>query len=260
MYSLLQKVTFNPANDHLVFAGDIINKGPDSIGVVELAMKYGASCVRGNHEDRILRLRESMGVDERITTSEDDDDDDDDDEDDDDEAGDENGEVAAAETGDDEGSSGKEDKNGKKDKKKVKEKKKDKKKDKDKKDKKGKKKDKKGKKGKKDKKQKKDKKGKKGKKGDKSGKEARERHLASILTPSQAHWLSSLPLTLRVGQVKGMGEVIVVHAGLIPGIEVEKQDPWTVMNMRSIDKSEVSDTTKGEMWAGVCPPNLSIHL
>lgn len=40
--------------DHLVLAGDMVNKGPDSAGVVALAMRVGATAVRGNHEDRVL--------------------------------------------------------------------------------------------------------------------------------------------------------------------------------------------------------------
>lgn len=63
MEALLEKVAFLPENDHLIFVGDMINKGPDSVGVVELARKYGASAVRGNHEDRILKIRRKMDLD-----------------------------------------------------------------------------------------------------------------------------------------------------------------------------------------------------
>ena len=49
---LLDKVQFDKKHDHLIFAGDMISKGPDSRGVVDLAMKLGATGVRGNHEDR----------------------------------------------------------------------------------------------------------------------------------------------------------------------------------------------------------------
>lgn len=52
---LLDKVEFNKnSNDHLILTGDLINKGPDSTGVVQLAMGLGASAVRGNNEDRVL--------------------------------------------------------------------------------------------------------------------------------------------------------------------------------------------------------------
>ncbi|KAB5528980.1 Metallo-dependent phosphatase-like protein, partial [Coniochaeta sp. 2T2.1] len=51
---LLEKLSFNQETDHLIFAGDMVSKGPDSAGVVQLAMDLGASAVRGNHEDRVL--------------------------------------------------------------------------------------------------------------------------------------------------------------------------------------------------------------
>jgi predicted phosphodiesterase/translation initiation factor 1 (eIF-1/SUI1) len=54
--ALLKKAKFNPVHDHLVAAGDVVTKGPDSPGVVDLLRKYGASCVRGNHDDEILAI------------------------------------------------------------------------------------------------------------------------------------------------------------------------------------------------------------
>lgn len=52
---LLEKVGFNKNNgDHLILAGDITNKGPDSPGVIDLAIKLGASAVRGNHDNAVL--------------------------------------------------------------------------------------------------------------------------------------------------------------------------------------------------------------
>ncbi|QSS58442.1 serine/threonine phosphatase [Histoplasma capsulatum] len=56
--TLLQNVNFDPGQgDHLIFTGDLIAKGPKSTGVVDLARKFHASCVRGNHEDRVLLTR-----------------------------------------------------------------------------------------------------------------------------------------------------------------------------------------------------------
>ncbi len=43
------------AGDRLVFVGDLVAKGPDSAGVVELAREHGALCVRGNHDEAVLR-------------------------------------------------------------------------------------------------------------------------------------------------------------------------------------------------------------
>lgn len=52
---LLEKAEYKAGEDHVVLLGDMISKGPDSIGVLEYAMAINASCVRGNHEDEILR-------------------------------------------------------------------------------------------------------------------------------------------------------------------------------------------------------------
>lgn len=52
---LLKKIDFKKRKDHLVFLGDMITKGHDSVGVIEYAMSINASCVRGNHEDAVLK-------------------------------------------------------------------------------------------------------------------------------------------------------------------------------------------------------------
>ena len=43
--------------DRLVLAGDLVAKGPDSQGVVQLAREEGAVAVAGNHDDHVLRVR-----------------------------------------------------------------------------------------------------------------------------------------------------------------------------------------------------------
>ena len=43
--------------ERLVFAGDMIAKGPDSAGVLQLAREAGALAVIGNHDDRVLLAR-----------------------------------------------------------------------------------------------------------------------------------------------------------------------------------------------------------
>jgi hypothetical protein len=50
-----------------------------------------------------------------------------------------------------------------------------------------------------------------------------------------------------------MGPVVVVHAGLVPDVELEKQDPSSVMTMRTIDlETHVpSPKKKGMNWAKV---------
>ncbi|CAK7232546.1 hypothetical protein SCUCBS95973_008294 [Sporothrix curviconia] len=57
---LLDKIDFEVGLDHLVLVGDLVNKGLDSAGVVQLAMEVGASAVRGNHEDRVLVAYEAL--------------------------------------------------------------------------------------------------------------------------------------------------------------------------------------------------------
>lgn len=51
---LLAKLHYNSNNDNLVFAGDLVNKGPDSVGVLELYCSLHAYAVRGNHDDAAL--------------------------------------------------------------------------------------------------------------------------------------------------------------------------------------------------------------
>lgn len=163
---LLKKVEFSTADgDHLIFTGDIINKGPDSAGVVDLARELGASCVRGNHEDRILLLRHEMVTMNTLLT------------------GDEKN-VKLHEP---------------------------------------------------------------------SEKEAKERTLARSLSDEQARWLDACPVILEVGFITGMGRVVVVHAGLVPGVELEKQDPLTVMTMRTIDLDThvPNPSAEGMNWAKV---------
>jgi hypothetical protein len=61
--ALLSKADYSAARgDHVIFTGDMISKGPDSAGVVALAMEMGASGVRGNHEDRVLLAYENMNT------------------------------------------------------------------------------------------------------------------------------------------------------------------------------------------------------
>lgn len=149
MDQLLEKASFNSSTDHLVFTGDLINRGPDSTGVVDLARNYSASCVRGNNEDHVLLLRHAM---------------------------------AEPNTLDDVSSENPED--------------------------------------------------------DKTNplsKTSIARRLARQLNDEQAQWLDACPVILKVGQITGMGEVVVVHGGLIPGLEIEQQDPVTVINLRTID-------------------------
>lgn len=51
---LLKKCRFRQGSDALVLVGDLVNKGPDSAGVVATARRLGALSVRGNHDDAAL--------------------------------------------------------------------------------------------------------------------------------------------------------------------------------------------------------------
>jgi len=150
LQKLLKKINFDNKNgDHLIFTGDLINKGPDSPGVVQLAMDLGASAVRGNHEDRALLLYATE----------------------------------------------KSNSNSKYPKDKL----------------------------------------------EKTVEDSLA--VARSLTDAQREWLSSLPVILRIGRIPGSGfspapwnagDILVVHGGLVPSLPVHKQDPWGVMNMRSL--------------------------
>jgi hypothetical protein len=81
------------------------------------------------------------------------------------------------------------------------------------------------------------------------------------LSTSQLDWLAALPLILRVklppNLTSSFGDtLIVVHAGLVPGIPLEAQDPHAIMHMRSLlrtpdDESEFkpAETFGEEGWA-----------
>jgi hypothetical protein len=65
--ALLEKINYRPSKgipfirqmvlciqDHVVFLGDLVSKGPHSLKVVQLAMNMNASCVIGNHDYKLL--------------------------------------------------------------------------------------------------------------------------------------------------------------------------------------------------------------
>lgn len=177
---LLAKLEFDKKRDALVFTGDLVNKGPDSAGVVQLAMELGAYSVRGNHEDRVLLHHAAINAPPFVADTD--------------------TAIAALEKfqikdddkdvpGKDRATAQKEYHEGE----------------------------------------------------DKLSKgDQRAREVAQSLSPEQVKWLSELPLILRVGAVpRGTDkptfeDLLVVHAGLVPNVSLEDQDPWAVMNMRTI--------------------------
>ena len=152
---LLKKVKFDKKHDHLVLTGDMIAKGPDSPGVISLVEKLGASCVRGNWEDKVLlSIAESEAPHLDILP------------------------------GPDEASDRKEDFLDE---------------------------------------------------ASHSHGDYKLRKLAKSFSKHQIAYLQQCPVILRVGNVPNLGEFAAVHAGLVPDISLEDQDPFHVMNMRTID-------------------------
>ena len=56
--ALLDRVAF-AGGDRLIFVGDLVARGPDSLGVLDVARRTGAVVVRGNHEQKLLDWRRS---------------------------------------------------------------------------------------------------------------------------------------------------------------------------------------------------------
>ncbi len=55
---LLDTLDFSPSRDTLYFLGDLVNRGPDSAGVLRRLMDYGgaAHCLLGNHDLNLLAV------------------------------------------------------------------------------------------------------------------------------------------------------------------------------------------------------------
>ena len=52
---LLEAVRFDPAADAIHPVGDLVNRGPDSLGVLRLLKELGAGGVLGNHDMHLVR-------------------------------------------------------------------------------------------------------------------------------------------------------------------------------------------------------------
>lgn len=62
LQSLLSTLDFSPSRDTLYLLGDLVNRGPDSAGVLRRLMGYGyaAQCLLGNHDLNLLAIAQGV--------------------------------------------------------------------------------------------------------------------------------------------------------------------------------------------------------
>ncbi len=132
------------AGDRLILVGDLVAKGPDSLGVVAWARESGAEAVLGNHEEHVLRARRGM-----------------------------------------------------------------------------------------------------------PGIKPKHLRLAEALGVEDAAWLETRPLFLPAGELNGK-PLVVVHAGLMPGVAIEAQQRDHLLNLRSVTpEGAPSKQLEGAPWASL---------
>ena len=67
---LVRKIDFSPSRDTLYLLGDLVNRGPDSAGVLRRLMAFGASahCLLGNHDLSLLAVAHGQRAPHRNDT------------------------------------------------------------------------------------------------------------------------------------------------------------------------------------------------
>ena len=67
---LLAAIDFSPSRDRLVLLGDLVNRGPDSLGVLRrvMALDGAARCVLGNHDLHLLGVAAGVRAPHRSDT------------------------------------------------------------------------------------------------------------------------------------------------------------------------------------------------
>lgn len=63
--SLLGRVHLHPS-DRVYFVGDLVGRGPSTLGVLALAQSIGAVAVRGNHEAKLIDYHDYDGRGQRV--------------------------------------------------------------------------------------------------------------------------------------------------------------------------------------------------
>jgi hypothetical protein len=152
---LLESAGWGP-EDQLISVGDLVAKGPDSLGVIRLFIELGGLAVRGNHDEHCLRWWRAKTADEPLPPL-----------------------KPAHQT------------------------------------------------------------------------------VVDALGDAEWQWLSALPLWLELRDP----DALVVHAGLLPNVPLQEQEPYDLMNMRSIldDGSASRSYEDGTPWASLWPgPRLVV--
>lgn len=58
---MIKKLSYNKDSDRLILAGDLIDRGPDSVAVVARAREMDLECVMGNHDYKFMKWFRSSG-------------------------------------------------------------------------------------------------------------------------------------------------------------------------------------------------------
>ena len=64
-------------------------------------------------------------------------------------------------------------------------------------------------------------------------------HWIMGLTPEDLHYLNQLPYTISIPHL----QIIVVHAGIVPGLPLDRQSAFTMTKMRNVCNSDSAENT-----------------
>jgi serine/threonine protein phosphatase 1 len=62
LLALLAKLNYDPASDFLINLGDIIHRGPNSKGCVDVLRANASVVIMGNHEEKELKIRKARNA------------------------------------------------------------------------------------------------------------------------------------------------------------------------------------------------------